>query len=80
MSYSPRNKPRGQNPFCNKKKVVYVPAVKPKPKSFEEMSKEEKIKFVNKQIDDLLSFIETNKQAKYNQWEKEFCNGQRNGL
>lgn len=42
------------------------------PKSFDEMSKEEKIKFVNKQIDSLLDFIETNKQAKYNQYKKEF--------
>lgn len=45
-----------------------------KPKSFEEMSKEEKFKFVNKEIDDLLAFIETNKQAKYNKWKKEFYN------
>ena len=42
-----------------------------KPKSFEEMSKEEKIEFVNKQIDDLLDFIERNKQAKYDKWRKE---------
>lgn len=38
---------------------------KVKTKSFNKMSKEEKIKFVNKQIDDLIDFIETNKQAKY---------------
>jgi len=44
-------------------------------KSFKEMSKEEKIEFVNKEIDDLLDFIETNKQAKYNQFKKEFYNG-----
>ncbi len=49
--------------------------VETKPKSFEEIPREEKIKFVNKQIDDLLNFIETNKQAKYNQWKKEFYNG-----
>lgn len=42
-----------------------------KHKTFEEMSYEEKIKFVNKQIDDLLDFIERNKQAKYNKWRKE---------
>lgn len=47
---------------------------KTKPKSFEEMSRDEKIEFVNKQIDDLLDFIETNKQAKYNAWKKEFYN------
>lgn len=41
-----------------------------KPKSFEEMSYEEKIKLVNKQIDDLLDFIERNKQAKYDKWRK----------
>lgn len=45
-----------------------------KPKSFIEMSYEEKIKFVNRQIDDLLDFIERNKQAKYNKYKKEFCN------
>lgn len=45
-----------------------------KPKSFEEMSYEEKIKSVNKQIDDVLDFIERNKQAKYNKYKKEFCN------
>ena len=39
--------------------------------SFVEMSYEEKIKFVNKEIDDLLDFIERNKQAKYNKWRKE---------
>lgn len=42
-----------------------------KHKTFEEMSYEEKIKFVNKQIDDLLNFIERNKQAKYDKWRKE---------
>lgn len=39
-------------------------------KTFEEMSYEEKIKSVNKQIDDLLDFIERNKQAKYDKWRK----------
>lgn len=39
--------------------------------SFAEMSYEEKIKFVNKQIDDLLDSIERNKQAKYDKWRKE---------
>lgn len=42
-----------------------------KHKTFEEMSYEEKIKSVNKQIDDLLDFIERNKQAKYDKWRKE---------
>lgn len=42
-----------------------------KHKIFEEMSYEEKIKSVNKQIDDLLDFIERNKQAKYDKWRKE---------
>ena len=45
-----------------------------KHKTFEEMSYEEKIKSVNKQIDDLLDFIERNKQAKYDKYKKEFCN------
>lgn len=42
-----------------------------KHKTFKEMSYEEKIKSVNKQIDDLLDFIERNKQAKYDKWRKE---------
>lgn len=48
----------------------YHNTVETKPKTFEEMSKEEKIEFVNRQIDDLLNFIETNKQAKYNQFKR----------
>ena len=44
-----------------------------KHKTFEEMSYEEKIKSVNKEIDDVLDFIERNKQAKYNKYKKEFC-------
>lgn len=46
-----------------------------KPKSFEEMPKEEKIQFVNKEIDNLFAFIEANKQAKYNKWKEEFHDG-----
>lgn len=42
-----------------------------KHKTFEEIPYEEKIKFVNKEIDDLLDFIERNEQAKYNKWRKE---------
>lgn len=42
-----------------------------KHKTFEEMSYEEKIKSVNKEIEDLLDFIERNKQAKYDKWRKE---------
>ena len=48
-----------------------------KPKTFEEMSYEEKIKSVNKEIDDLLNFIESYKQAIYNTWKDEFYNGTR---
>lgn len=55
--------------------VDYHNTTKTKHKTFEEMSYEEKIKSVNKQIDDLLDFIERNKQAKYNIWKKEFYNG-----
>lgn len=40
-----------------------------KHKTFEEISYEEKINFVNKQIDDLLDFIDRNKQAKYNKYK-----------
>ena len=39
----------------------YHNTIETKHKAFEEMSYEEKIKFVNKQIDDLLDFIERNK-------------------
>lgn len=53
----------------------YHNTIEIKSKTFEETSREEKIKFVNKQIDDLLDFIERNKQAKYNTWKKEFYNG-----
>ena len=49
----------------------YHNTIETKHKAFEEMSCEEKIKFVNKQIDDLLDFIERNKQAKYDKWRKE---------
>lgn len=48
-----------------------------KSKTFEEMSYEEKIKSVNKEIDDLLNFIESYKQARYNTWKDEFYNGTR---
>lgn len=48
-----------------------------KHKTFGEMSYEEKIKSVNKEIDDLLNFIESYKQARYNTWKDEFYNGTR---
>lgn len=54
--------------------IDYHNTVETKPKTFEEMSREEKIEFVNKEIDDLLNFIKTNKQDKYNQFKKEFYN------
>ena len=53
----------------------YHNTTKTKHRTFGEMSYEERIKSVNKQIDDLLDFIERNKQAKYNTWKKEFYNG-----
>ena len=52
----------------------YHNTIETKSKTFEEMSYEEKIKFVNKEIDDVLDFIERNKQAKYNKYKKGFCN------
>ena len=52
----------------------YHNTTKTKHRTFGEMSYEERIKSVNKQIDDLLDFIERNKQAKYNKYKKEFCN------
>lgn len=48
----------------------YYNIIETKPKTFVGISYEEKIEFVNKQIDDLLDFIETNKQAKYNQFKR----------
>lgn len=51
--------------------------VETKHETFEEMSYEEKIKFVNKEIDDVLDFIERNKQVEYNKWKDEFYNGTR---
>lgn len=53
----------------------YHNTIETKSKTFEEKSREEKVKFVNEEIDDLIDFIETNKQAKYNTWKKEFYNG-----
>lgn len=52
-------------------------ATETKHKTFEEMSYEEKIKSINKEIDDLLNFIESYKQARYNTWKDEFYNGTR---
>lgn len=55
----------------------YHNATETKHKTFEEISREETIKFVNKEIDDLLDFIERNKQTRYNAWKEEFYNGTR---
>ena len=52
-------------------------ATETKHKTFAEMSYEEKFEFVNKEIDDLLNFIESYKQARYNTWKDEFYNGTR---
>lgn len=60
--------------YTNIVEETYIRDVKPRfnpAKSFEQLSKEEKVKFVNKEIDDLLDFIERNKQAKYDKWRKE---------
>lgn len=59
--------------YTNIVEETYIRDVRPRfnpAKSFEQLSKEEKIKFVNKEIDDLLDFIERNKQAKYDKWRK----------
>lgn len=45
-----------------------------KPKTFESMIYEQKIKAANKEIDDLLDYIERNKQAKYRKY-KEYYDG-----
>ena len=43
----------------------------------QEVSDNVSIESVNKEIDDLLSFIEGYKQARYNTWREEFYNGTR---
>lgn len=43
----------------------------------QEVSNSVSIESVNKEIDDLLSFIEGYKQARYNAWKEEFYNGTR---
>lgn len=43
----------------------------------QEVSNNVSIESVNKEIDDLLNFIESYKQARYNTWKDEFYNGTR---
>lgn len=43
----------------------------------QEVSNNVSIESVNKEIDDLLNFIESYKQARYNVWKEEFYNGTR---
>lgn len=43
----------------------------------QEVSKDVSVESVNKEIDDLLNFIESYKQARYNTWKDEFYNGTR---
>lgn len=44
-----------------------------KPKSFEQLSKEEKVKLVNKEIDELIEFCEKPIRERYEQWMKNRC-------
>lgn len=43
----------------------------------QEVFKDVSVESVNKEIDDLLNFIESYKQARYNTWKDEFYNGTR---
>lgn len=63
--------------YTNIVEETYIRDVKPRfnpAKSFEQLSKEEKVELVNKKIDDLIDFIERNKQVKYNKYKKENSN------
>ena len=48
---------------------------KTKKSTEQEVSKDISVESVNKEIDDLLNFIESYKQARYNTWKDEFYNG-----
>ena len=51
----------------------YIRGVKPRfnpAKSFEQLSKEEKVKLVNKEIDELIEFCEKPIRERYEQWMK----------
>lgn len=52
---------------------TYIRDVKPRfnpAKSFEQLSKEEKVKLVNKEIDELIEFCEKPIRERYEQWMK----------
>lgn len=52
---------------------IYIRGVKPRfnpAKSFEQLSKEEKVKLVNKEIDELIEFCEKPIRERYEQWMK----------
>ena len=52
---------------------TYIRGVKPRlnpAKSFEQLSKEEKVKLVNKEIDELIEFCEKPIRERYEQWMK----------
>lgn len=59
--------------YTNVVEETYIRDVKPRfnpAKSFEQLSKEEKVKLVNKEIDELIEFCERPIRERYKQWEK----------
>lgn len=55
---------------------TYIRGVEPRfnpAKSFEQLSKEEKVKLVNKEIDELIEFCEKPIRERYEQWMKNRC-------
>lgn len=59
--------------YTNIVKETYIRDVKPRfnpTKSFEQLSKEEKVKLVNKEIDELIEFCEKPIRERYEQWMK----------
>ena len=62
--------------YTNVVEETYIRDVKPRfnpAKSFEQLSKEEKVKLVNKEIDELIEFCERPIRERYKQWLKNRC-------
>lgn len=59
--------------YTNIVEETYIRDVKPRfnpTKSFEQLSKEEKVRLVNKEIDELIEFCEKPIRERYEQWMK----------
>ena len=62
--------------YTNIVEETYIRGVKPRlnsTKSFEQLSKEEKVKLVNKEIDEPIEFCEKPIRERYEQWMKNRC-------